>query len=470
MTDIPNELGLGAWSCGDGFCQTDPTAARLLGLPAQRFVGDLEHLLSSLSGDERVRVAETLRTAQAGNTADIECRREDGEAWLLLRAQCPAPGRLQGFVIDITVIRLRDQRQQQARRLEALSRLAGGLAQEFHSLLTVVTGSCEVARELLPIGHPVLDAIGQIQDAGRRAITLASQLLAFDRRHQGTESPVDLDLRILALEGGLREDLGPGVDLRFDLHASPALGLVDGSLFDQVITHLVRNANDAMPHGGRLQVTSTANDQAIIISVADTGMGIPPDLADRIFEPFFSTKHDGQAVGLGLAAAQNLIHRWGGRIVLDSRSSQGSTFTITLPIHARSERLPGGPTTTATMRRMRHSILLAEDDPGVRELLASFLRHQGYQVTEAEDGEVAAQIAAHQAFDLVLSDVVLPKRAGPALADLLRRQRPDQRIILMSGFTDSPELTERIGQAGFRFLQKPFTPQVLAKAIEELLK
>lgn len=466
---ISSELGLGAWSCGDGTCQADPTAARLLGLPAQRFAGDLEHLLASFAGDERARVAETLRTAQAGQTADIECRREDGEAWLLLRASAASEGRLEGFVIDITTIRMRDQRQQQARRLEALSRLAGGLAQEFHSLLTVVTGSCEVARELLPIGHPVLDAISQIQDAGRRAITLASQLLAFDRRHQGTETPVDLDLRILALESGLRDDLSPGVDLRFDLHASPALGLVDGSLFDQVITHLVRNANDAMPHGGRLVVTSTASDQAIIISVADTGMGIPPDLADRIFEPFFSTKHDGQAIGLGLAAAQNLIHRWGGRIVLDSRSSQGSTFTVTLPIHARSERLPG-PTTTTAMRRMRHSILLAEDDPGVRELLASFLRHQGYQVTEAEDGEVAAQVASQHAFDLVLSDVVLPKRAGPALADLLRRQRPDQKIILMSGFTDSPELTERIGQAGFRFLQKPFTPQVLAKAIEELLK
>jgi two-component system, cell cycle sensor histidine kinase and response regulator CckA len=474
------DVGEWQWTPQSGQVELNAAARRLFTVEDQETASvDLSRLLASISPLDRKRLDDGLQLAhRTSGRLSLDVRHVDqerGVRWIHIRGRAPesgAPGSVHGIALDVTETHVREEQFHQTRRVEAMGRLAGGIAHEFHTLLTMVMGSCEVAQQLLPLGHPVGDCIQQIKQASSHATTLTSQLLAFDRSHHRPGTPIDPDARIQGQASELRHALGQRITLELSLAAPAARIVADPALFDHIIHHLVMNARDAMPGEGTVTVTSSTTDHELMIRIIDTGLGIPPEVVDRIFEPFFTTKPEGRAIGLGLAASQNLILRWGGRILVESSSQgQGTAFTIALPLCQTQLSRSEGPTTTTSIRRSSRCILVAEDDPGVRELITSFLRHQGYRILEAEDGDEAVRLAEEHEyrFDLLLSDVVLPRRPGPALADHLRRFKPDLQVILMSGFTNDQALTERVGQAGFTFLQKPFTPLALAKIIGERL-
>ena len=374
----------------------------------------------------------------------------------------------------------------QSQKLEAVGQLAGGVAHDFNNLLTVINGFSELAMSRLNPLDPLRQEIEEIRKAGDRAAALTQQLLAFSRRQLLKPKLIDLNAAVADMEKMLRRLIGEDIALATVL--DPHLGKVkaDPGQVQQVIVNLAVNARDAMPGGGRLTI-ETKNVELdeqhlvedplvqpgpyVVVSVSDTGTGMSKKILNHIFEPFFTTKEQGKGTGLGLPTVYGIVKQSGGSIRVDSRQGFGTTFSIYLPrvegtadqpdINKADVELPGGTET----------VLLVEDEDGVRGLAAQILESCGYNVLTASNGEEALAVAAQYsgAIDLMVTDLVMLGMDGRELARQLTAARPQTKLLVMSGYADTPRIGLLPLPADPAFLSKPFTATGLASKVRGLL-
>ncbi|HEX2250503.1 MAG TPA: PAS domain S-box protein [Gemmatimonadales bacterium] len=437
-----------------------------------------------------------VRDGESMLNAAIELER-NGERRFLFKSAVPlrdATGQFTGAVIVDQDITDRHRAEQQlgetqahlaqAQKLEAVGRLAGGIAHDFNNLLTVINALSLAILKRLPAADPNRADLEEIHGAGERAANLTRQLLAFSRRQVLQQEVLDLNTVVLGVGRMLGRLIGEDITLRFPL--APDLNPIraDRGQLEQVIINLALNARDAMPGGGALTI-ETANVQVrygdgderlgllpgdyVKLVVSDTGTGMDEMTQAHIFEPFFTTKRQGEGTGLGLATVYGIVQQSGGGIAVSSAPGQGSAFTIYLPQAAQTAE-PEQPRDLREAAGGSEVILLVEDEPSVRRLTANLLRGYGYAVLEVSGGQQAIELAraAPRPIDLLLTDVVMPGLSGPELAEQLRAQLGDFRVLYMSGYSD---LASRHGYAleGAPLLQKPFTPEGLGRKVREVL-
>ena len=389
-----------------------------------------------------------------------------------------------GVGTDITPRRQLEEQLRQSQKMEAVGRLAGGIAHDFNNVLTAILGYSQMLLADLPESDSRREDVQEIEHAANRAATLTRQLLAFSRRQVLQPQVLDLNALLENLDNFLRRLIGEDIDLR--VHSSPELWLVsaDSGQMEQVIMNLAVNSRDAMPRGGKVTV-ETANvtldagyaqhhmtvtpGEYVMLAVSDTGTGMDEETLAHIFEPFFTTKSSSKGTGLGLSTVYGIVKQSGGNIWVYSEIGRGTTFKIYLPRN-RSEA-PARVVPPATIDvRGSETILLVEDEDPVRTLAAKVLRGLGYQVMEAKLGSQALDLASdHVSIDLLLTDVVMPEFSGAELARKLADKRPTLRILYMSGYTDEAIIHHGVLASNIAYLQKPFTPDVLATKVREVL-
>lgn len=323
----------------------------------------------------------------------------------------------------------------QSQKLESIGRLAGGVAHDFNNILTTILGTAELALERLRPGDPLQEDLAVIRDAGTRAAGLTSQLLAFSRRQRLDTKVVMLGDVCQAFTRMLRRVIGEDVTLHITDVPGTSPVLVDVGQIEQVVLNLVVNARDAMPRGGRLdiRVKPSAEGREVALEVEDAGVGIPPNLIDRVFEPFFTTKPAGKGTGLGLATAYGIVRQHGGRIAVRSVVNGGTLFTVTLPAAAPHTTLSPGHSDTAPVRGTE-AVLVVDDDVTVREVVRAGLERLGYAATAADAGEALASLRSAGAdFDVLVTDVVMPGASGPEVARAFLARFPAGGVVFMSG-------------------------------------
>jgi PAS domain S-box-containing protein len=376
----------------------------------------------------------------------------------------------------------------QAQKMEAVGRLAGGVAHDFNNLLTAMKGYAE-----LTLNRPGLDEqtradIEQIHKAGDQAASLTKQLLAFSRRQPLEPKVIDLNEVVVEMDAMLRRLIGEDIEFRSRLEDGGVRLKGDPGQIEQVIINLVVNARDAMPDGGRLTIESrrVSLDEAacleihdarpgefVCLAIQDSGSGIPKDIVEQIFEPFFSTKGPGKGTGLGLSVVYGVIRQHEGWISVYSEPGEGTVFKVYLPAHSGDEVEESVAEPLEERRRgSGQRILLVEDEEAVRTFATRALRENGYVVCDAASADEALDIFDREAgqFDVVFSDVVLPGLSGIRLVDRLLSLRPDLEVLLSSGYTDQKSQWPAIREKGFRFLQKPYSLPDLLGAIEDIVR
>jgi signal transduction histidine kinase/ActR/RegA family two-component response regulator len=382
--------------------------------------------------------------------------------------------------------RERGEQLRQSQKLQAVGRLAGGIAHDFNNMLTAINGYSDLALRRMPEGAPLRGNFEEIRKAGERAAGLTRQLLAFSRKQVLQPQVFNLNEAVGNMEGMLRRLIGEDVDLLTVL--DPRLGQLkaDPGQVEQVVMNLVVNARDAMPTGGRLTIETSAvylgEDYAlhhaevepgpyVMLAVSDTGHGMDAETRARIFEPFFTTKETGKGTGLGLATVYGVVQQSGGHIWVYSEPGRGTTFKIYMPAvgeHAEDVRRP---TSEGELPCGTETVLLVEDDDLVRRLAGEMLRAGGYRVLDAGNGVQGLEAARRHPgrIDLLLTDVVMPLMSGRELAESLSAASPDTAVLYMSGYTDDAIIHHGVLEEGVAFLEKPFTPETLARKVRSVL-
>jgi two-component system, cell cycle sensor histidine kinase and response regulator CckA len=374
----------------------------------------------------------------------------------------------------------------QSQKMEAVGRLAGGVAHDFNNLLTVIRGYSELLLARLAPDDSSRKELVEVKKAADRASGLTRQLLAFSRRQFIAPKVIDLNALIANMDGMLRRLLGEDiVELCTELNPHTGSIRADAGQIEQVIMNLAVNARDAMPKGGRLTIEThnvtigrpTRQTPAdvkpgsyVLLAVRDTGHGMDEETQSHLFEPFFTTKEKGKGTGLGLSTVYGIVKQTGGSIVVESRKDQGATFKIYFPLV--DQGAPGAAAAPdAEPLHGRETILLVEDEPAVRGLVHETLRLHGYTVLEARHGIEALMTGAkHQGpIHLLLTDVVMPQMSGPEVAEKIQIVRPGIKVLYMSGYPDHPVFEQGGITRDASFLPKPFTPNVLAKKVRDVL-
>ena len=465
-----------------------PQIEKLLGYSSVQWLSDPTNWIRHIHPEdiEIVKAAEEATLCGSSFRAEYRIfRRDGGMVWVndsgsLVQAS-DGQQLLHGVLVDITEQKQFQGRLEQTERMEAVGQLASGVAHDFNNLLTIIKGYSSLLMERNPDGRDG-HAAKEIRQAADRAASLTHQLLAFSRKQTLQPRVLDLNGIVRGLEAMLRRLLTENVDLV--IRTSPDIGFVkaDPVQMEQVLINLVVNARDAMPKGGRLIIAtagfsghkSSGEEEKIFaspyatLSVSDTGIGMDAATKERIFEPFFTTKEIGKGTGLGLATVYGIIKQSNGHIEVESEPGKGSTFRISLP---NVEHVPAPPKKlmkSDAPKRGSGTILLAEDEPLLRELGETILTQAGYSViTAGTSDSLRALIAQHQGkVDLLLTDVVMPNISGPELVRIARDRWADLRVLFMSGYADD-ELQDLDRDAGF--IQKPFTPAELTAKIAEVL-
>jgi PAS domain S-box-containing protein len=393
------------------------------------------------------------------------------------------PVRMVGTLQDITERRELEEALRQSQKLEAIGRLAGGISHDLNNALTIIIGYAELVVGSLDSSDSVRQDVEHIRRAAERAESITRQLLAFSRKQWLEPRVFQVGEAVLDLGRMLDRIVGPRIDLvtLVDEELPPIYG--DRGQIEQAIVNLAVNACDAMPGGGKvtLQASVVDADAAFVrthqpmtpgrfveISVSDTGHGMTPDVLAHVFEPFFTTKDVGRGTGLGLAMVYGTVKQSGGFIFVDSEPNQGSTFRLYFP-PAPSGRLPVDSRTNSPAPVHGVTVLVVEDEPGVRGLVSAALRKEGYLVLQAESGKAAIDAAAQAGrIDVLLTDVAMPGMSGIELASTLSRTQRDMRVVVMSGhprnLVSLPKLPKPI-----EFLAKPFTPHELRQRLNAVL-
>jgi two-component system, cell cycle sensor histidine kinase and response regulator CckA len=371
----------------------------------------------------------------------------------------------------------------EAQKMDAVGRLAGGIAHDFNNLVTVIMGYSEMLLSAPFNEEDCRRDLSHIREAGRRAAGLTRQLLAFSRRQVFRPTIVDVNEVILSTTDMLQKLLGEDIQVVTNLEASIQNIEMDRHQLEQVIMNLAVNARDAMEHGGRLvfhttttQVTKASGFPVspgpyVAMAVTDTGCGMEPMVVSHIFEPFFTTKPIDKGTGLGLSTVYGIVQQSGGAITVHSEVGQGTTFTIYFPVSGKDVACLNDSSSPITRATGHGTVLLVEDEPAVRTLVANILQAQGYDVVQALHGLEALQKLQTmlEPPDLILTDVVMPQMSGLELIQQIRRHHPGIHVLYMSGYSDHPALKQDV-LSGTAFLQKPFTAEGLTHAVRQALQ
>ena len=380
-----------------------------------------------------------------------------------------------------------EQQVVQGVRLEAVGRLAGGIAHDFNNILAAIKCSCELIGDSLSPDDARGADVRAIVHETSRAAELTRQLLAFTRQQVLVPQVLDLNTVVRATERMLLGIAGDALSLSLELEGSAIHVRADPSQLERALIHLVVNAREATPPGGRVTISTgharierdpTGGEVPIVagtygwLTVRDTGRGIAREQHGRIFEPFFTTKERGTGTGLGLSAVFGIVKQSGGYTFVESELNAGAAFTIYLPLVQAPDQSLSMPPLVRAESTDPATILLVEDELALRGLMRRILERSGYRVLEAEHGaEALAQCASHRgAIDLVVSDIVMPTMGGRELAERLRALRPHSRLLFVSGFTDDEVMRQGIDLTGSAYLQKPFSPTSLMAKIGEMLR
>ncbi|PZR07405.1 MAG: hybrid sensor histidine kinase/response regulator [Archangium gephyra] len=399
-----------------------------------------------------------------------------------------------GSVQDETAQKEAEARQQrleqqlhQSQKLEAVGTLAGGVAHDFNNLLTVILSYSSLMLEERPQDQANRDDIEEIRSAAHRGAQLTRQLLAFGRKQLLQPEEVDLDAAMQDLRKLLARLLREDIQLTVLRTNEPCHVLVDKGQFEQVVVNLVVNARDAMPQGGKLtiELSQVEADEAYVaahpgscigsygmLTVTDTGVGMTRETQARIFEPFFTTKALGQGTGLGLASVYGIVQQSRGHIWLYSEPGNGTSFRVLFPCVQRNGARPlAARKTPLPTLRGTETLLVVEDEAQVREVLCSSLRRLGYTVLEAQNGGEALMVSEqfNATIHLLVTDVVMPMMSGRQVSERLRQSRADMRVLYTSGYTENTITHHGVLDSGVAFMAKPFTPDVLARRVREVL-
>jgi two-component system, cell cycle sensor histidine kinase and response regulator CckA len=386
---------------------------------------------------------------------------------------------------DVTERKHLEEQFRQSQKMEAVGRLAGGVAHDFNNLLTIINGYGELVLESLPAQSLVYELIREVVDAGERAAGLTRQLLAFSRKAIVEPRVLDLSALVVEVERMLTRVVGEDVQLA--VATDPEVGAVkaDPGQIQQVILNLVVNARDAMPTGGQLTIglQSVELDESyvgthpdarpgphVLLSVSDTGCGMDAATVARAFEPFFTTKGE-YGTGLGLATVHGIVRQAGGHVAVSSEVGRGTTFKVYLPRIERESAAPRPRRASPRLARGGETILLVEDEDGVRALSRHVLRGCGYTVLEAREGAEAVRLAEQHRgrINLLVTDVVMPRMDGREVSEQVAAINPGIKVLFLSGYTDDAVVRHGILQAEVAFLQKPFTPASLTAKVRAVL-
>jgi signal transduction histidine kinase/ActR/RegA family two-component response regulator len=420
----------------------------------------------------------------------LEIRKAADAAITLLPELSIHPDDLQRLasVYDLTERRHLEENLLQAQKMEAVGRLTSGIAHDFNSLVTVISGYGGLALEQVPQKGQLRDDLLEIRNTTERAASLVRQLLAFSRRRPLQPSLLDLNGEVVRVEKMLRRLISEDIDVRVQLEPGPCWVKADPGQIEQVLVNLAVNAQDAMPHGGTLTMQTADVDLTeayartlrpvgawpgayVMLRVSDTGTGLTSDAQAHLFEPFFTTKEPGKGTGLGLATVYAIVKQNGGCISVDSELAHGTAFTIHLP-RVREACDPAEPVAAQAAPQLgSETILLVEDEGRLRELVGRVLQLSGYTVLEARNpGEAVLTADGYSgAIHLLLTDVVMPGTDGCALAELVTQSRRDLKVLYMSGHTDHAALLQGALDDSIAFLAKPFTSSVLLRKVRQVL-
>lgn len=466
---------------------------RLVGYDREEIIGRTSVELEIWANPvERTRLVEAIREQGSVRDMEITVRQKSGQLCYALTSaeliNLDGQPCLVGMLYDITERKRLEEQLRQAQKMEAIGRLAGGVAHDFNNILTVIQGYTGLLLQGLQAQDPLSDDIGQIQKSAERAAALTRQLLAFSRKQVLQPVVLDFNAIVTNMNPMLRRLIGEDIQLTTSLEPNLRRVKADPGSMEQVIMNLAVNAREAMPNGGQFMIeTATVElDETytrlhlgvkpgpyIRLTFTDTGQGMDNETCLHIFEPFFTTKEKG--TGLGLATVHGIVNQNGGHIWVYSEPGQGCSFKIYLPCVEETDT----PWVRSTLPRMtplkggRETILLVEDEALVRELTCRALLNEGYTVLQASQGEKAIRVAQqHQGkIDLLLTDVVMPGgMSGRQLVEYLTPLYPDMKVLYMSGYTDDAVVRYGIQDAGIGFLQKPFTPTHLAIKVREILE
>jgi two-component system, cell cycle sensor histidine kinase and response regulator CckA len=444
--------------------------------------------------EDRVRVEQMLRSLRRIEDLDLSMRRDDGSAVYAVMnvvADFSADGELlreRGYIFDMTEHRLLQEQLRESQKLEAVGRLAGGVAHDFNNMLAAITGFAGLLAQDLPETGAERLYVGEIQKAADRAARLTRQLLAFGRKQALQPRVVDLNQTVEGSRELLQRLLGPGINILTLLDPQLWHTRVDPHQFEQVLMNLAVNARDAIGSDGTLKIT-TANRVVVAygdaipanvppgryvhMTVSDTGSGMHDEIIKHIFEPFFTTKPLGQGTGLGLATVHGIISQSGGQVWGENSPTGGAAFHILVPaVYGACDEIETLPEAYTPAEQGSETVLLVDDEPAVRLVGKRMLERAGYKVLEASDGLEALDVygSARQQIQLVVTDVAMPNMGGRLLADRLRASRADLPILFTSGFGGEVLSEDGTLPEGTSFVQKPFTPAALLRAVRAALE
>jgi two-component system cell cycle sensor histidine kinase/response regulator CckA len=450
-----------------------------------------------LQSEEVAGEADSLRQMAAGTldrhvVDEKRYRRRDGSfVWgrVNMSVHRDAEGQSQHFISvieDITDRRILEAQVRQANKMDAVGQLASGVAHDFNNLLTVILGFAELVTGDVAIPTQHGKDLGEIIKAAQRATGLTKQLLAFSRQQVLNAAPLDVNGLITEMAGMLRRLIGEHIEVTLALAPDLSLALADRGQLEQVVMNLMVNARDAMLGGGRVTIETTEVElenssfheetimqgRYVMLAITDTGSGMTKETRQRLFEPFFTTKETGKGTGLGLSTTYGIVKQSKGYIWVYSEPGQGTTFKVYLPRANRDVPVQvAGALITPPVKGASETVLLVEDEVGVRQLSKRILDNAGYRVLQAANGDDAERLFARHAdsIDLVVTDVIMPGCGGPELLRRLQVRAPALRVLYMSGYTDQSAAHKAGIDRGLPFVHKPFTAAEFVRHVRDAL-
>jgi PAS domain S-box-containing protein len=465
-------------------------ATQMYGWTAEEAVGQAAHTLLKTKPAEPLPDIEAKLRATGSWQGELTQTTRDGTSlvvmsrWALRRS---GDGQSSGTLeinTDVTEPRRIEAQLRHAQKIESVGQLAGGVAHDFNNLLTVINGYSEMILDDAPAASPLRDAVSEIRDAGERAASLTQQLLAFSRKQMVQPTVLNLNLAVMDIHKMLRRLIGEHIEIVTRLAPQLSNVAADAGQIQQIILNLAVNARDAMPLGGTLllETADVEFDDSyaslhpevhkgsyVMLAVTDTGIGISPEVREKMFEPFFTTKAAGVGTGLGLSTVYGMVKQSNGWIWVYSEPGRGATFKIYLP--QSNSPLDHAPAVAKSNLRGTETILVVEDQVDVRSVAVAGLKRYGYTVVSAANADEALGMVNEFGanIQLVVTDIVMPGMSGYDLAQALLRSQPDLRVIFTSGYTEGAIASQNVLNAQASYIQKPYTPEVLAEKVRDVL-